>query len=249
MKIDKVFPNPTVKEVNFQIEFSNLFLIENKIGDFQIKIMDVFPDSSLLIRRHVVFAETTKGIEDIRKDPDLDPTTKIWQFSSNKGYNINVTTKSVHISSTMHKSYNMGEDKFRDIIEHAITNFLEVFPIRKIKRIGLRYIDHCPIFSKNNKTIKECYNTTFPLNRFDIENAEEMSFGTVIKRGDYFLKYIELLPKGKNDTLILDFDGFTNDINTEDWLRILDEIHLIIRGEFENSIKKPIYDYMEKKGE
>lgn len=249
MKIDKVYPNPTVKEVNFQLNFPNLFLIESKIGDFQFEIMDEFPDSELLIKRHVVFAQSTKGFDELKQDSDQEPHTKVWQFSSEKGYRINVTTKSIHITSNMHKSYNMGDNKFRDIIEFVVSKFLKVFPIKKIKRIGLRYVDHAPIFKKENKDFKQCYNTTFPLSRFKIENAIEMSFGTIVKRGNYFLRYIEVLPKDKDDLLILDFDGYAQDIKTGKWLETLDNIHLIIRKEFENSIKEPIYKYMEKEVE
>ncbi|MBN1331243.1 MAG: hypothetical protein JXA54_17375 [Candidatus Heimdallarchaeota archaeon] len=64
-----------------------------------------------------------------------------------------------------------------------------------------------------------------------------MSFGTIIKKGDYYLKYIEAILKDKDDILILDFDGYAHDINTDNWLKTLDEIHLIIREEFENTIK------------
>jgi hypothetical protein len=45
---DEVFPNPTVKTVIFQIRYPNLFYIESRIGDIQVKIMDDFPESSLL---------------------------------------------------------------------------------------------------------------------------------------------------------------------------------------------------------
>jgi hypothetical protein len=51
MAIDEVFLNPTVEKVIFQIRFSNLFYIENKIGELQIKLMSEFPDSSIVMRR------------------------------------------------------------------------------------------------------------------------------------------------------------------------------------------------------
>ena len=47
----EIFSNPTVKKVIFQIRFPNLFFIENKIGDFQLKIMGMFPESKLIFRR------------------------------------------------------------------------------------------------------------------------------------------------------------------------------------------------------
>ena len=56
MAIDEVFQNPTVKQVIFQIRFPNLFYMESRIGDYQLKIMNDFPESSLLHRRGVLIA-------------------------------------------------------------------------------------------------------------------------------------------------------------------------------------------------
>ena len=49
MSINEIFPKPTVTQVIFQIRFPNLFFIENKIGDLQLKIMKEFPHSKLII--------------------------------------------------------------------------------------------------------------------------------------------------------------------------------------------------------
>ena len=54
---DEIFPNPTVKQVVFQIVFPNLFYIENKIGELQLKIMTEFPESTLLHRRQFAWAD------------------------------------------------------------------------------------------------------------------------------------------------------------------------------------------------
>ena len=51
MVIDEIFPFPTVKHVIFQIKYPNLFYLENRIGDFQMKIINEFPDSKLSFRR------------------------------------------------------------------------------------------------------------------------------------------------------------------------------------------------------
>jgi len=61
MVIDEIFPNPTVKQVIFELKFSNLFYIEDKIGDLQLKVMERFPDANLIFRRQILFAD--KGPE------------------------------------------------------------------------------------------------------------------------------------------------------------------------------------------
>jgi hypothetical protein len=56
MVIKEIFPNPTVKQVIFQIRFPNLFYIENKIGDFQLKIMKEFPKSAIAISKTICYS-------------------------------------------------------------------------------------------------------------------------------------------------------------------------------------------------
>ena len=59
------------------------------------------------------------------------------------------------------------------------------------------------------------------------------------------MKYIETLQKrGDEHKLILDFDGFANDVSSEECLAVSDELHSIIEEEYERTIKDPVYEYM-----
>lgn len=253
MSIEEIFPNPTVKSVIFQIRFSNLFSIENKMGDFQLKIMDKFPHSNLLFRRQLLFADIGPGskVEKIPNELDYEVSKKIWQFKSDKNFQLNVLSDSLDITSQPHITYNLGsEGKFRDIIAFVIDNFLDTVPIINFKRIGLRYIDECPLPKKDNKTFQNYYDSVLPIKRFNITNAEEMDFKTVFKKGIYYLRYIESLRKIKNKyKLVLDYDGFAKNIKSKDYLKITDKLHIIIQEEYVKTIKKPVYNFMKKKGE
>lgn len=253
MTINEIFPNPTVKQVIFQIKFPNLFYMENKIGDFQMKIMKEFPESALLFRRQVVFADIGPGgkFENIPGDLDSETGKKLWQFKSTKNFQLNVSASSLDISSQHHKTYNLESgDKFRDIIEFTLSPFLEITGIPLIKRIGLRYIDECPIPSKDNSAFTSFYNSTFPLNRFNLANANKMEFKTVVSRDKYRLRYIESLQKiGGQYKLILDFDGFTYNIDSKNYLPITDDLHEMISKEYKKTIKEPVYEYMRQRKE
>lgn len=255
MSINEVFPNPTVKHVIFQIRFPNLFYIENKIGDIQGKIMNMFPESALLYRRNIIFADVGKGlkIEDIMKDSEEKEgfVRKIWQFTSENKYKLSILNDSLDISSEFHKTYNLGkENKFRDVIEFVLKHFLEIVSVPIINRIGLRYIDECPTISKNNDDFINYFNTTFPLKRFDIKNANDMQFKTVVKNDKYYLRYVETLKllegDGEKCKLILDFDGFCNNIEPKNCMAVTDKLHDLISAEYEKTIKKPVYEYMKK---
>ena len=253
MKIKEIFPNPTVKQVIFQIVFPNLFYIENKIGDLQMKIMKEFPESSLAFRRQIFFADVGPEVkfESIQSGLEKGVTQKIWQFKSSKNFQLNVLNDSLDIGSQFHKTYDLGEgEKFRDIIKFVLDCFLEIMHIPIIRRIGLRYIDECPITSKDNSTFRSYYNTTFPLNRFNLADADEMDFKATIRKGTYFLRYAESLKKFDAEyKLILDFDGFAKDIVSENYLKVTDDLHKIIRKEFEQTIKEPVIKYMRLKKE
>jgi len=245
----EVFLNPTVKEVDFEVRFPNLFYIETKIGDLQIKIMGKFPESKLIYQHQLMFADT--GPEGkIKPPPDLpnsEAVGKIWNFKSGTGIEVNIKNNSLSIHSLRHKTYDdpSSEEKFRDIIEFVVSNFIEVTSIPIIKRIGLRYIDECPIVQKDNDTFKQWYNTTFPLSRFDISDARDMTFGTTVRKDKYFLRFFEALVK-KNEKYILnlDFDGFAEEINPTEYLKVTDELHKIISNEYFLVAKGPLLEFM-----
>jgi uncharacterized protein (TIGR04255 family) len=253
MTISEIFPNPTVKQVIFQIRFPNLFYIENKIGDFQIRIMEKFPESALLLRRQVVFADIgPEGkLETIPTELEGEPGKKIWQFKSGKDFQMNVMSNSLDITSQYHKTYDLENgNKFRDIIKFAVDNFLSIVSVPKITRIGLRYIDECPLPSKDNETFRSYYNSVFPIDRFIIDSTEEFYFKAIIQKGEFYMTYIESLKKQKEDyKLILDFDGFATNISPENYLKITDELHKIILNEYKGTIKEPVYQYMRQRKE
>ncbi len=249
MTINEVFPNPTVKQVIFQIRFPNLFFLESKVGDFQLKIMKEFPESSLIYRKQIVFADVGPEVikSQIQEDHDENKSRKIWQFKSSKGYRLNVLTDSLDITSEHHKTYkNEGGDKFRDIIEYVISNFLEIAKVPIIVRVGLRYIDECPLPSKDNETFERYYNSVFPLKRFDVSLSDEMVFRTITKIDEYKIRYEESLMRLSDEEyrLKLDFDGFAENIDSDKCMEVTDKLHDIISDEYLKTIKEPVKEYM-----
>ncbi len=250
MPINEVFQRPTVKQVIFQITYPNLFYLESKIGDLQLAIMEKFPESSLLFQRQVLLANLGPGAktEDLEKKHTDEGTKKIWQFTSPKGYTLNVTTSTLDITSTLHKTYNndASENKFRDIITFVVDHFLKITKIPLILRIGLRYIDDCPVPSNITEDFVSYYQTSFPVSRFKLEDATEMNFTTIVKRDNCSLRYAESFKKSleNNYTFVLDFDGFAINIQSDQTLRITDKLHDLISAEFEATIKEPVYKYM-----
>src|SRR4030042_6390785 len=157
----EVFLNPTVKQVVFQIRYPNLFFIENKIGDFQLKVMSKFPNTSLMFRRQFLLANLgpKANLDDIPQENLEGGNTKIWQFKSEDDIELNVLADSLDISSTSYKTYdNINHDKrFRDIINFVVDAFIEITNVPVFNRMGLRYIDECPLFEKTNTKLSESF--------------------------------------------------------------------------------------------
>ena len=246
-----VYSRPTVSQVVFQIRYPNLFMIEDRIGKFQSFIIDKFPESSLIIIKQLLFADYVDKI-DLETIPSDKPfARKVWRFKSEENYVLGVSTNSLNISSEHHKSYNPtnNEDGFRNIIKFAVDNFFDVIPIPKIKRIGLRYIDDCPIPSKETVEFKNWYKTVLPLERFNLNDVSSMIFETKkVKKGNYFLNYREnFVPVNSEGTkykFYMDFDSYKEDISPTNYLAILDDLHEIIHQEWVDSIKQPVKDWM-----
>ena len=248
MTIDEVFSNPTVKQVLFQIRFPNLFYIESKIGEYQLKIMKRFPESSMAFRRNFLIAEFPAEVKpEIKFDENSLGVKKVWTFKSTDEISLNVHSDSLDISSTTHKTYNNKnhENRFRDVIEQAVEPFIELTGIPIITRIGLRYIDECPVKSMTNEFFSQYYNSTFPKDRFPISDGTKFEFKTQTKKGEHFLSFRETLTNDKEGPKYqLDFDGYSENIDSEKYLEVTDSLHDIIIKEYEASIKEPVFEYM-----
>lgn len=248
----EIFPNPTVKKVIFQIKYPNLFSIEKYIGDFQLQIMEKFPISSLGLRRQIVFADVGPNIkvEPPEDDEQSNMVQKIWQFRSGNGVVLNITSNSLDLSSDSHKTYNYGEDKdnwFRDTIQFVLERFLGIVRIPKLTRIGLRYIDECPVASAENEIFAAWYNTAFPLGRFNLQDVPEMVFKTRVRKGEFFLVYGEQFGQTtEKPVLVLDFDGYAENIESSEYLSVTDKLHDIIDDEYNLTIKEPVRAYMRR---
>lgn len=253
MAIDEVFPNPTVKKVIFEARFPHLFSMESLVGQYQHRIMERFPESKLLFSTPLVIASHKSHELDLEQQkgnlPESEAVQKIWNFQSGTGVQLNVQTASLDMTSTMHKTYAnpTQEDRFKDAIEFAVGRFLEVTQIPLFSRIGLRYIDECPVPGKDTRRFREYYNTTLCLDRFPLEDAREFQLLARVTRGDYFLTFRETLKGlGNEAKLVLDFDGYAENVPTSEYLSVTDRLHGIILEEFEQSIKEPVYAHMRK---
>ena len=251
MAINEVFPNPTVKQVIFQIRFPNLFYIESRMGDFQLLVMKDFPKSSLALTRQFLIAEgsSLEGLGKGAGDPAPTEIGKIWNFASDTGVELHVKSDSMDLSSTLHKTYNNQDHpiRFRDSIKKAVDALLEVVKIPIFSRVGLRYVDDCPVPALDNAAYREHYNTTLALDRFKLPEAEEITHTALVHRGIRTIRVREHLRiKGGVPQLTLDFDAYSAAIDSGECLAVTDELHDLVSAEYEQSLRGPVFEIMRK---
>jgi len=250
MSTNEVFPHPTVKQVIFQIRFPNLFAMPTLVGQYQTKIMEKFPESSLAQMSTVLIAEMGPGAK-LEPPPNLpEPgVVPVWQFSTPSGVKLDVLQNSLALHSTVHKTYRhpSATERFRDLIEYAVTPFLQVTRVPLLTRIGLRYVDECPVPPGGSNGYRGYYSTTFPLERFPIEQAASMQFRCSVKRGDCSVNFREALDlSGQGPTMQLDTDAYRQNVKASEYLQVTDELHDLVIREFEDFAKAPFFEYMRR---
>jgi uncharacterized protein (TIGR04255 family) len=240
----EVFKKPSVVEVVFEIRFPQLFNIEQKISDFQLEIMDDFPLSDQIYEQSV----------QIPSEKPLSPLSSIgnvtlnWQFqSSNQETIIILKSNRLNIISKEYKSYNHPDyPKFRDVIQNIVSKFLTLVPIKKFERIGLRYIDICPLDQKTNEYFEKFYRPNFDINQFKVEDIiENLSF-VRIKREPHNLLFKSGIRTDDKGIYIyfMDFDGYSLNVPSEKFLEVTDDLKRIIYQVYFDNITENFKNYM-----
>lgn len=250
MAAKEVFPTPLVKQVAFEVRFPNLFFIESRIGEFQVQVMRDFPQSELVHRRNLmmIFAGNAENpqAQELAKQQSAD-TEKIWQFKAASGTRLEISTRNLVLVSENHSSYEEGEKPFRDIIGKTVSEFFTIIQLPTVLRVGLRYVNECPLFDKTTKTFDACYNSILPVDRFGLERLSKADCIVVAKDDNIQIQRLESLrfaPAG--DVLVLDLDASTENIASSDVIATTDRLHELIEREFRSTIKEPILEYMRK---
>lgn len=244
MPLNEVFPKPTVDRIVFQIRYPHLFFLEQRIGDLQLKLMRHFPESDLLFQRNFVVVQQAESEQPAPTAPEQS-TTKIWRFKNGPEVILDIQTDSMTLVTKRHTSYRLAAEPLRDLLASAILSFLEVTGLPTITRLGLRYVDICPLPNRDATTLSAWYAAVMCNHRFPLEDCDELMFRAAINRGNNKLRYIESIGvRNDEPVVILDFDAWTGSLNAADIMNTTDALHDSILREFELTAREPLLTWM-----
>lgn len=243
IQTEEVFPRAPLIEVAYEVRFPSMFYIPQAIGQFQINIMDDFPKASQLFTTQFAIED---GIPKFSAE-DAGKMVPSWQFESENGKTkISIRLDRLGIISQEYNSYDHPSGaKFRDAINKIVTEFLRVVPIKRFERVGLRYIDHCPLDEKTNQYFKKYYVPMFDIEKNRIEDIVDSHMVMRKRIGAYGLVYqCKIAKMDEKYKYIMDFDSYAERVESADFLSVTDELRKIDRSEFFAGITDNFKQYM-----
>lgn len=250
VEVNEILARPTVETVIAEFRFPHLLVIEQRMADLQLALLEKFLELRVQFQFNVLIGDPTRlsGPESLPPQirQQAAATSKFWEFDSKEGEILRIATNSLSLTSTAHKTYNHdgGGKKFRDLIEYSLSRFLSVVKVPFFERIGLRYIDGCPL-ERDNAAFERWFNVELPIDRYPLPSVEEMFSATRAKVGDSFLFRQVMIPKPQaRDKFVIDYDAYQVSIPTEQALSTLDRLHDVILAEYGKDITQPFLDHM-----
>jgi uncharacterized protein (TIGR04255 family) len=240
--------HPPLSEVVFEITFNTrVYAVENRIADFQQRVMETYPDSAdefvLHIPPAVAFGKSAKP------ENNLTPV-RSFVFKNAQGtrtVRVSVMGLNVTVSDYLHF------DDYKTTLMAVLGPAVEIFELSNIQRVGLRYVNKIAIPPKNASTTYHQYVRSpidsdvfapHSLKSFLTEISLELVHATrlTIRSG-----LLPEQPDADSRTYLLDLDCSCQESISLDAGKIstvLDEYHETIETEFKRAMTKKLWDFM-----
>lgn len=189
----ELLPNAPLERAVFEVRFPGEPAVEGKRHEFFEKIRDEFPK--------VYVPRAKEG---------TSPSLQHYQFrNETETENLAVAINSFYYICFKYQGFKSFKSRFLKYFQI----FTEIYPLRKLSRTGLRYIDHIPILRERGIIpLADYLNFGFRIPDSIPENLEliQASFTTELTEGKLHLgiQYQQVEEPVKREVLVLDFDHF-----------------------------------------
>jgi uncharacterized protein (TIGR04255 family) len=138
----KPLQQPPLSEVVFEINFPRLFAVEDRIADYQQRVLETYPESGDEFVLHLPPAVA------IGKAPKPEGSlTPVRSFVFKNKANSRIVRVSVVHFNLIVSDYLHFED-YKGALLAALKPAVEIFQLSRVERVGLRYINRIPIPQK-----------------------------------------------------------------------------------------------------
>jgi len=232
-----------LENVIFRIDYSPILrMIKETPADFQTQIKGKFPRlrEETIVELSRNFTKKSDAESQDYKETQIRP---LWRFFS-KAQTQKVELPCNNLVVEFYKYSHFEE--FRDSVEYVCRSFSEIYQSVDLKRLGLRYINHIVLEKGNPFDWKNLVNpslTHFVDNFFDDKKdlAKALS-RTTINKEDFGMNFLwgwhntEFPSKIARREFILDYDCYTNDVEEQNVVNLIEKFHDQIHSYFEESI-------------
>ena len=232
-ELDEVFPNPSVREVAFEIRFAPRLRIRPEIWRIQEKLAETYPQ----IGEDNVPQAGGRTIDTYTfANPSLQRLVKVSQENFIVVFN----------------RYTTFEDFKAEVIAQTL-DFSKEFDVGTYTRVGLRYVNHIELPTEDGIRLLQRYvNVPIDFERFDPDTVEQLLSEFRLKVGRHRLTIRGALiqvPTGSQQLLyILDLDCYgLGRYESSELSDLLDEFHDQIQNQFLEHIKNEYKTIMRRR--
>lgn len=232
-ELSEVFPNPSVREVAFEVRFAPRLRVGPEVWRIQDKLADAYPEIT----------------EEGSAQPD-GRIVRVYIFSD--PVNHRLIKISQENFATIFNSYTRFEDFKTEAISRT-NDFAELFEVKTYHRAGLRYVNHIELSSKDGiQLLRKYINVPIDFQRFEESSIEQLLTEFRLKAGKNKLTIrgalIQLPTKIQELLYILDLDCYSSGHFEPGSLpTLLEEFHKQIQVEFLRYVTEEYKTVMRRK--
>ena len=123
-------------------------------------------------------------------------------------------------------------------------------PIKNFTRLGIRYIDYCPLEQLENEYFKNFYIPIFDIDRYKLEDILENRILFRVRKNDYQLLFQSAIREIDDSyKYIMDFDGYAINVEASNFINVTDDLKRLIKNEFISNVTENFKQYMRNTNE
>jgi uncharacterized protein (TIGR04255 family) len=243
----KPLRHPPLSEVVFEINFPRLFAVENRIADYQQRLLEMYPDSGdefvLHLPPAVAFGKGPKPEGNV---------TPVRSFVFKNKANSRVVRVSVVYFNLLISDY-LHFDDYKRALMAALNPAIEIFQLSRVERIGLRYINKIPIPKRDaarayreyvRSPIDTKLFTPHQINSFLTEISIDLAKNKklTIRSG-----LLPIVSDSDSQTYLVDLDCSSPEsviLSAPGIVSLLDEYHESIESEFKRAMTDKYWNHM-----